>query len=312
MKYENILAVIEPDSEHQKSLNRAIEIARMNNANITAFLCIYDFSYEMTTMLSMDERENMRQAVMDDRSDWLRNLVAKTIRQEHIKVTVRIVWHNRPYESIVREVLEFGHDLIVKGTQQHDTLESVIFTPTDWHIMRKAPVPVLLVKEHDWPKGGKIIAAINTGADDDAHVSLNEQVTQQANNFAKLLDSEVHLVNAYPSTPVNILLNIPDFDPLSHQETVKVHHETSILEHGKAYQIAEERCHIAMGQPEDVIPEYATKLDAELVVLGTVGRQGISAALIGNTAEHVIDKLNCDVLAIKPDGFVSPIKLIES
>jgi universal stress protein E len=45
-----------------------------------------------------------------------------------------------------------------------------------------------------------------------------------------------------------------------------------------------------------------------LVVLGTVGRQGISAALIGNTAEHVIDKLNCDVLAIKPDGFVSPVK----
>ena len=50
-------------------------------------------------------------------------------------------------------------------------------------------------------------------------------------------------------------------------------------------------------------------LDAELVVIGTVGRVGISAALIGNTAEHVIDELNCDVLAIKPDGFVSPLSV---
>ena len=63
-----------------------------------------------------------------------------------------------------------------------------------------------------------------------------------------------------------------------------------------------------MGLPEDIIPKHAQQLDAELVVLGTVGRQGISAALIGNTAEHVIDKLNCDVLAIKPYGFVSPVK----
>ncbi|HBY41917.1 MAG TPA: universal stress protein UspE, partial [Alteromonas sp.] len=45
------------------------------------------------------------------------------------------------------------------------------------------------------------------------------------------------------------------------------------------------------------------------VIIGTVGRVGISAALIGNTAEHVIDELNCDVLAIKPDGFESPVRV---
>ncbi|WP_289030119.1 universal stress protein UspE [uncultured Paraglaciecola sp.] len=309
MQYNKILAVIEADSSQQKSLSRALEIARMNQASITAFLCIYDFSYEMTTMLSMDERENMRQAVVDDRTDWLKNLVAKTIGREFIDINVKIVWHNRPYESIIREVLENGYDLIVKGTQHHDTLESVIFTPTDWHIMRKAPVPVLLVKEHDWPIGGKIIAAINAGANDADHLSLNEQVTKHANSFGSLLASDVHLVNAYPSTPLNIVMTIPDFDPVTHQETVKEHHKLSLQTHGKEYQISTEFCHVAMGLPEDVIPGYASKLDAELVVLGTVGRQGISAALIGNTAEHVIDKLNCDVLAIKPDGFISPIKL---
>ena len=61
------------------------------------------------------------------------------------------------------------------------------------------------------------------------------------------------------------------------------------------------------GLPEDVIPLVADELDAELVVMGTVGRTGISAALIGNTAEHVIDSLNCDVLALKPQGYKSPL-----
>ena len=51
------------------------------------------------------------------------------------------------------------------------------------------------------------------------------------------------------------------------------------------------------------ISEIAEKIKAELVVLGTIGRTGLSAAFLGNTAEHVIGRLNCDVLAIKPDSF---------
>ena len=308
MNYQKILAVIEPELSTQKSLARAIEIASMNGASITAFLSIYDFSYEMTTMLSMDEREDMRQAVIDDRTDWLVNLVSEKFSHHKVSIDVKIVWHNRPYESIIYEVIDKGYDLIVKGTQQHDSLKSVIFTPTDWHIMRKAPVPVLLVKEHDWSCGGQILAAINVGVDDDNHISLNEEITKQALHFAKLLSSNVHLVNSFPGTPANIVIEIPEFDPTTYDESAKLHHEQCMQVHSEKHHINKQHCHVAIGLPEDVITQYAEQLDAELVVLGTIGRQGISAALLGNTAEHVIDKLNCDVLTIKPYGFVSPVK----
>ena len=308
MNYQKILAVIEPELSTQKSLARAIEIASMNGASITAFLSIYDFSYAMTTMLSMDERENMRQAVIDDRTEWLVDLVSEKFSHHKVSIDVKIVWHNRPYESIIYEVIDKGYDLIVKGTQQHDSLKSVIFTPTDWHIMRKAPVPVLLVKEHDWPCGGQILAAINVGVDDDNHISLNEEITKQALHFAKLLSSNVHLVNSFPGTPANIVIEIPEFDPTTYDESAKLHHEQCMQVHSEKHHINKQHCHVAIGLPEDVITQYAAQLDAELVVLGTIGRQGISAALLGNTAEHVIDKLNCDVLTIKPYGFVSPVK----
>ena len=85
------------------------------------------------------------------------------------------------------------------------------------------------------------------------------------------------------------------------------HHENAMQEHAKAFNVAKENTHIKEGLPEDVIQSLANKLDAELVILGTVGRTGLSAALIGNTAEHVIDRLNCDVLALKPDGYISPL-----
>ena len=59
--------------------------------------------------------------------------------------------------------------------------------------------------------------------------------------------------------------------------------------------------HVERGLPEDVIPAVAEDIKAGIVVLGTVGRTGLSAAFIGNTAERVIGHLRCDLLAIKPD-----------
>ncbi len=64
---------------------------------------------------------------------------------------------------------------------------------------------------------------------------------------------------------------------------------------------------VQQGLPEDVIPEAAKTLDAAMVILGTTGRTGLSAVFIGNTAEQVIDKINCDVLALKPAGYISPL-----
>ena len=49
-----------------------------------------------------------------------------------------------------------------------------------------------------------------------------------------------------------------------------------------------------------VINSRAAKVRAQIVVMGTVGRKGVKARLIGNTAEKVLDHLKTDVLAIKP------------
>ena len=305
--YKQILVVIDPTTEDQKALKRACHLASLTGAKITAFLSIFDFSYEMTTMLSSDEREAMRKSVISDRTEWIKN----TLSQLDIitdDIEIKVVWHNRPYEAILTEVLENSHDLIVKGTHEHDLLKSVIFTPTDWHLLRKSPTPILLVKEHEWPKNGNIVAAINVGSEDEDHISLNNKLTEKAVSLAKIIEANVHLVTSYPGTPVNIAIEIPEFNASDYSETMKKYHIESMTAHAENFGVPESQTHVHEGLPEDVIQTAAKELDAELVILGTVGRTGISAALIGNTAEHVIDNLNCDVLALKPDGYVSPFE----
>jgi universal stress protein E len=309
--YQKILVIIDPTTNTQKALNRAINLAsRLDNHNnhqttVTAFLSIFDFSYEMTTILSSEERDAMRQSMIKDKELWLQNLI-KDLKTD-IKIDCQVIWHHRPFESIIETVLEKNYDLVIKGTHQHDKLKSVIFTPTDWHILRKCPCPVLLVKEHEWPVNGNIVSAINIGNDEPQHNSLNVKITEQSKWLAKLFNANVHLVNSFPGTPVNIAIEIPEFNSAEYNNTMLKHHEQAMIEHAKAFDINIANTHVEEGLPETVIEKIATKLDAELVVLGTIGRTGISAALIGNTAEHVIDQLNCDVLALKPSGYISPL-----
>ncbi|WP_282168104.1 universal stress protein UspE [Shewanella japonica] len=305
--YNKILVVINPMTDHQPALARAVELASKSNATITAFLTIFDFSYEMTSILSSQEREAMRQGVIDQREGWLAEAITP-YAQTGLNIDTKVVWHNRPFESVIKFAIEQNYDLLVKSTHEHDKLKSIIFTPTDWHLLRKAPIPVLMVKEHDWPVAGKILCAVNVATEDEEHSTLNTKIIENALNLAAKFSAQIHLVNGYPGTPVNLAIELPEFDAVSYNDTVRMQHEQRIQYLANSFNIPLENCHVEEGLPEDVIPELSQQLDAELVILGTVGRTGFSAALIGNTAEHVIDSINCDLLAVKPDGYKSPLE----
>ena len=63
------------------------------------------------------------------------------------------------------------------------------------------------------------------------------------------------------------------------------------------------------GEARERIPELARELRADLLVMGTVCRTGVPGFFIGNKAENVLPHVDCSVLAVKPKGFVTPVKV---
>jgi len=61
-----------------------------------------------------------------------------------------------------------------------------------------------------------------------------------------------------------------------------------------------------------VITDLAAKKRVDLIVMGTVCRTGIAGFFIGNTAENVLQRVDCSMLTVKPEGFISPIGLKET
>lgn len=127
--YSKILVVANLNSDEQPALARAVQLAKKSKSrsHISFFLSIYDFSYDMTSMLSHEERDAMRRGVIHQREEWMRN-VAKPFLDDSFDLDVKVVWHNRPYVAIVEEVFEGQKDIVIKATRKHDILESVIFT----------------------------------------------------------------------------------------------------------------------------------------------------------------------------------------
>lgn len=301
IKYNNILVVIDPAVDEQASLHRALDIARLGQGvKLTLFLAIYDFSYEITSILSAEERDEMRSGVVNYRQEWLQAMAEPYLTQG-FDIEVKVIWHSRPFEQILQQVENAHHDLVVKGAHHYNLLQTFIFTPTDWHLIRRCHCPVLLVKEHEWPMHGRVLAALNF-SDEPVQQALNDKLIREAQQVAQLLKSELHLVNAFPCPTINIALEVPGFTPEIYNDAIRQHHIHQMAEYAARYQVPEDHTHIREGLPEDVLPELALELDAELVVLGSVGRTGWSAALIGNTAEQVADEMSCDLIVIKPDS----------
>ena len=59
--------------------------------------------------------------------------------------------------------------------------------------------------------------------------------------------------------------------------------------------------HLLSGWPADAILDYAKKIHADSIVMGTHGRTGIARVLMGSVAEAVVRRASCPVFTVKDE-----------
>jgi uspA domain protein len=304
MKFNNILVVLNPENDKQYALARAVRLVKEQKSEvpvkITVFLAAYDLSYEISALLSAEEREEMHRGVIAQRQKEIQPYLEK-YADPMIEFRPIVVWSSNEAEAISTEVEKNNYDLVVKYTKEEESLTSLIFTPMDWQLLRKCPTPMLVVRDGDWKHQRRILVAVNVSGDEDYHEALNKSLVSLSIDLADNLErGNIHLVSAYPPTPINMAIDLPEFHTSEYTNGIRGQYLINMKALRQTFGIDEDHTHVREGFPEDVIPDVAKELEAELVVLGTLGRTGLSAALLGNTAEHVISKLSCNLLAIKP------------
>lgn len=94
------------------------------------------------------------------------------------------------------------------------------------------------------------------------------------------------------------MLEVPHYSPSLYEQSVVEEHKNKLLEFAHKHNIPQEFCHIQEGMPDDVIPQICRKLNAKSVFIGSAGRSGFMAALIGNTCEEIVDDIDADLYVL--------------
>lgn len=272
-----ILVVIEPSAETDKVANlampRACLIARATGASLHLLVC--------------DKRL--------DHSELLTDL-RHVLEAKDIKVSTEQDWHESSHQTIVKVQQAQGADLVIKQHFPDSALKKALLTPADWKLLRYCPCPVLMVKtDRPW-KGGAILAAVDVGNPDGEHTALHYSIVQHGVRIAEMAGGELHVIAAHPSPMLSAA------DPVYQlSSTIERKYREQCRAFQTEFSINDAHLHIAGGSADVLIPYTAHHLKAAVTVIGTVGRTGISGALIGNTAEVVLDSLESDVLVLKSE-----------
>lgn len=98
---------------------------------------------------------------------------------------------------MLQRITELKPDLVIKDAgYEAMALKRLLLTPTDWHLMRQCPVPLLLIHDTGRPLPTRIIAAVDAGPYEPQAQELNHRIVRAAQELAFRSGAELHLVFA--------------------------------------------------------------------------------------------------------------------
>ncbi|MHA7834123.1 MAG: universal stress protein [Algiphilus sp.] len=317
--FKNILYLCQSLDDADQGIARAVSLAQNNQAQ----LLVLDVFPAMRSVAGLPKEapraEALMQAVMQERSRRLEALIDP--HRKAIDIRYESIAGTRFLETI-RAVLRNGHDLVMKVAEDPPWLER-LFGSDDMHLLRKCPCPVWIMKADDKTNYGQIVAAVDIDPDDPSADAgqLNEDILHIAGSLALSDFAALHLAHAWEAPQAGFVsLWASDHDKAERDiiEATRRSHQLGMdllsrrlreIIGDEAHAYLSPQLHMPMGPAHKEIPAVVERVNADLVVMGTVARTGIAGLFIGNTAESVIDRLRCAVLAIKPRGFVTPVQL---
>lgn len=294
----HIAAVVDFRQPKHFALPRAIELARLFNCKITILSNTYESFMDFIPSGSAIDRQLIKTEAIQQNLENLEKLVQE-FDSSGIEITYQTLWNKSLHAGLSEFINENNFDLVVKTAHVHSSLRKLLSTPTDWSLLRDTKTNILFVKNGNWPSKTSILGAINI-EDDDVHRELNKKIISTTVELAKECHSSANILNVFPWPRVKF----EKFNHLFNKKDlfldIKQKHTKAVKDFVMSVSKVSGKVIVAEGlEAEETIPEIVKSTHSDLLVMGTVGRKGLQAAVIGNTAEKILDELECEVLALK-------------
>jgi len=204
-----------------------------------------------------------------------------------------------PFVEIIRAARTIGAELMVVGRHGQRPIRDMFMGTTAERVIRKGNVPILAVNID--PAKPYCRPLIATDLED-----ATPRIFELALRVIEPTVKSIHVVHAFNVpfegfvTPVPAASESSDYRR-SFQEAAEAGVAKVLAEYARTG--VSWHATIRSNDARSLILSEILREQADLVVLGTHGRSGVSHVLVGSVAEWVISQAPCDVLVTRPDRF---------
>ena len=302
-KFERILvAVADPSAGLNKAVRRAGALAHKTGASIELLNAMPS---AVSAGIMHAESEHFTRLEAEENRRLLER-TANRLRREEIIVNTHVESGYPAHEAILRQVRLTKADLLIIEARKHNLFARLLLTQTDFELIRRCPVPLLIVKRGGAWRRPRVLAALDPFHANDKPNALDGEIVASADAVAALMGGTVHAAHVY--RPVPRLLPRMEMDPgfvaanSAQNKAYKAEISRQFYADLRRYGVTRSRAHLRCGDPAVELPAVAHSMRAGLVVMGAMSRSALKRIFIGNTAEQVLDRLQCDVLIVKPQN----------
>lgn len=310
-RISNILVAVDASATELPELECAAQLALAHGSQLKVVDVVPEFGW--TQRLFLAGAEHLHELLERERSQMLEARIAP-LAARGISVSSKVL-RGRTSVALIQETVEGKHDLLIRNAKGSASRRTGSFGTTSFELLRRCPVSVYL-HQAGMPVGcRRIVAAVDANPEEPEMMPLNERILDAAvavRDLARAQLDIVHVWSIYGERMVKDYMRTSEFAQL--EQSVRAEHEQNLhkLFASRNLDVNSEQIHLIRGEPTIEIPNFVRANNTDLLVMGTVGRQGMAGLLLGNTAEMILSQLPCSVLAVKPPDFVVPERVAAS
>lgn len=299
MDLYSILVVIDPTSgDSQPSLDRAHWVAKRSKAKLELFICDFNSALDGGYFFEGPAQQKARDSLLVRHKEWLEQL-AQPLRDEGITVSTEARWGKPLHTMILQRIDELKPDLVIRDAHTHNLFQRLFLNNTSWQLIRKCPVALWLPRSGEW-KGQRACAAVDPVHASDNTAALDHLIVQTTGYIEQTLGMQPHYLHSYAPLPRTMVFDselVAAYD--QYLERSEKQHSEAFNDLLVDYPIEDSQRHLLKGFPEETIPKFVEEHEIDLLVMGAVSRSNLENALIGNTAERVLEAAQTDLLVIR-------------
>ncbi len=306
MSYFNeMLLDVHPEFTDLDAVDRAAEFARNADAAVKVVHVVEDYPEDMREWWNVHNPLKLHERIVNDRQRFLDDIATrvKAAGVDHVESMLR--W-GREFLEITREVVRNHQQLVVTTFRRRGLLPGTRAScPCITGLCRYTPSAVWVspTKSARLARRRKGIVASLGGGDD-----LDDKILKMAASMAKAEGSELHIIHAVSSQGGKGLTGQaakPNTATYLSGLRSQIKEDSNTTLDDIGVRVTDDCVHLALGAATAVLPALIQELGLDVIVMGTHARDGISGLLVGNTVEKIMPRVNCGVVVVKPDDFLS-------